>query len=78
MKTTWIEHQVVDMDETMVQHCIVCGEVINDYRNAMWPIDQGPPTGYSTGSVYISGKNPTVFVTTRPNRIEDVIQKCNM
>ena len=46
------------MDETMVQNCIFCGEVISDYRNAMYPYGQEPPKGWATGNVFISGSNP--------------------
>ena len=57
----YIRHQVVEMDESMVQRCVLCGEVISDYTNCMYPIEQGPPVGWGAGSVYILPGNPTLF-----------------
>ena len=52
---TWLKHMVGDMDGTMVQRCLICGYVVSDYRNAMWPTDCKPPQGYGAGNVYICG-----------------------
>jgi hypothetical protein len=58
------KHIVAEMDESMVQRCIIFGEVISDYRNCSYLLDQGPPKGYSAGAVYVSNtKNPQIFLT---------------
>ncbi len=57
----FVKHYVNDMDESMVQNCIFCGETINDYRNTMWPLSQPAPKGFGAGEVYISKGNPTIL-----------------
>jgi hypothetical protein len=47
--------------EGHMQFCLICGEVICDYRRAMYPADCPPPTGFAEGVLYIQGKNPTSF-----------------
>ncbi|MES2134495.1 MAG: hypothetical protein V4506_19265 [Bacteroidota bacterium] len=37
-----------------VQRCIICGEIIIDYRNVMYPKDQGPPTAWQTGPMFVT------------------------
>lgn len=60
----YIKHIVADMDESIIQGCLICGEIINDYSNVMWPQGQEPPKGYPAGNVYISkNTNPTIFLT---------------
>jgi len=60
----YIKHLVVEMDESMVQRCLICGSTISDYRNTMWPSGQNPPTGYPAGEVFVSfGTNPTISCT---------------
>ncbi len=59
----YISHQVIDMDATMVQNCVICGENICDYRNAMWPNDQPAPKGFASGPVFVSAGNPKIFKT---------------
>ena len=49
----YVKHQVINMDESMVQNCVLCGECISDYRNAMWPQNQKPPTGWPAGAVFV-------------------------
>jgi hypothetical protein len=34
MENKFIEHFVTTMDDSMVQKCFFCGEIISDYRNA--------------------------------------------
>lgn len=59
----FIKHVVIDMDDSRVQRCVICGEVICDYRNSM-SCDGSISKGFGSGSVYISkSKNPTVFKT---------------
>lgn len=60
----YIKHIVTDIDKSMIQRCIICGEIINDYTNAMWPQGQKSPKGYSAGNVYVSKNiNPTIYLT---------------
>lgn len=38
-----------------VQHCVVCGLVLMDYRQAMVPAGDTLPTGWAEGPVYVCG-----------------------
>lgn len=49
----YTKHLVEEMDNSRVQKCILCGAVINDYRNAMIPEGQSPSKGYSAGYIYV-------------------------
>lgn len=69
----FIEHYVLDMDDSMVQRCVICGEVISDYSNSIWPTDSEPPRGFYEGHVYVSAHgNATVYVTQEP----ETFKKC--
>ncbi len=57
----FIKHYMNDMNESMIQNCIFCGETISDYSNAMWPSSQSAPKGFGAGEVYVSKGNPTVL-----------------
>jgi hypothetical protein len=60
-----IRHVVTEMDDEMIQRCVICGEIICDYsRGVMYPATQEPPKGWAAGDLYIQGKNPTVYSTT--------------
>lgn len=65
----YTRHIVADMDESMIQCCIICGKVINDYRNVM----VSPPTtklqGYAAGEIYQSGYNPEHTTTIPPKNV---------
>lgn len=41
--------------EDGVQHCVMCGKVLCDYRNAMIPDGQPTPKGWPKGEVYQLG-----------------------
>ncbi len=56
-------HIVAEMDETLIQRCVICGEIIADYRNVLYIKDDGPPTGWSAGRVYVLEGNPKIFKT---------------
>ena len=56
------------------QECIMCGYVLCDYTHAMYPAGTKPPQGWPVGEVYVSGVNPTVFSTQRPDN--EVITDC--
>jgi hypothetical protein len=67
------QHQVLEMDSTMVQRCLICGEVISDYRGLMGPIDNPLPQGYAPGAVYKSDiGNPRITTIQQPEQF----QKC--
>jgi hypothetical protein len=59
------QHVVDALDETLVQKCILCDEVIEDYRNAMFsPGTKLENIGWRPGVIYISqGTNPTIKQT---------------
>jgi hypothetical protein len=61
--TELIRHYVNDMDETKVQHCLFCGEVVCDLRNIMYLLDDGPPKGFAAGPVYVSSGNPKQLIS---------------
>lgn len=61
--SVFTRHIVADMDASMVQRCLICGEIISDYRNAMWPNGQDPPKGWGSGPVYVLGGNPTTYMS---------------
>lgn len=63
----YTKHYVIDMDESMVQNCIYCGEIISDYRNAMIPRGQLIPKGFPTGDVFVLKGNPTIYATSLQN-----------
>lgn len=45
-----------------MQSCTICGKVILDYRNAMWPADQPEPKGWRQGQIFISNTvNPQLI-----------------
>lgn len=58
--TTFVKH-IVGPFEGGMQFCLICGEVILDYRRSLWPVDQPPPSGFAEGEIYIQGKNPTSY-----------------
>jgi hypothetical protein len=45
-----------------IQRCIICGEIIIDYRNVMYPKDQDPPKAWSVGLIFVT-KTKTGIVT---------------
>ncbi len=75
MPEEYIKHVVVDMDESMVQNCVLCGETICDYRGAVWPIEQSSPKGWGSGDVFLSvKKNPTMMTSVLSN--QDTFKPC--
>lgn len=79
----YIKHTVGEMDEDMVQRCVICGEIISDYRNAMVPAGQKLPKGFEPGIIYVSipvsigkGLTRTEFFQTPP--LGAVIVECNL
>jgi len=60
-------------DIEKVQKCIICGEIIHNYQNAMYALDpDGKPIvekGWMEGEHYVSTGNPTYLQTIAP--IED-------
>lgn len=71
----YIRHVVGPMVD-LIQHCVICGEVIADYRGAMvHPAPTGPIQGWAEGNLFISvATNPTTFKTEAwPPPPEDVV-----
>lgn len=65
-KRTFVSHRVVEMDESMVQRCIYCGQMISDYSSSLWPSDQPPPKGFDAGEVYVAKGFPTITTSIQP------------
>lgn len=66
MKKTFTKHFVKNMDASMIQKCIYCGAIINDYRNIIYPSNQQPPRGFGEGAVFISNGNPIISTIIEP------------
>jgi hypothetical protein len=66
MTRSYTQHTCGELNAELMQYCIVCGAVISDYRNAMWPGDQEPPKGYEPGPVYVSEGNPKITQSYPP------------
>lgn len=64
-KIIYTEHQAGSFED-MVQICVLCGLVICDYTGAWASSDGSAPCGWTPGPLFIGGKNPTVFLTSKP------------
>lgn len=60
---THIKHSVVEMDESRIQRCVLCGEIIHDYSNSSWPVGQPAPSGFPAGEVFVKDGNPIELST---------------
>ncbi len=76
MQAVYLKHIVGEFDG-IKQHCVICGEAIIDYTNAMWaPPIPNPLPSYLEGALYISmGVNPTITKSTLEPT--DVSLNCN-
>lgn len=54
-----------------MQHCVVCGMVLTDYRNAAYFGDGPPPKGWAPGEVYVRGN---FYMSTPP--LDEPIKDC--
>jgi hypothetical protein len=70
----YVKHVVGELNGN-VQRCVICGEIINDYRNAMWPVGQPAPTGFAPGDLYITNGNPKMYVSSIDEY--DTSENCN-
>lgn len=73
----WIKHIPGEMMDA-VQLCIICGDVIGDYKHAM-SFPPSPPLSWPMGlPIYMTvGVNPQITVTSEPNEdIEFEIENC--
>lgn len=52
--TPFIKHIAGEFSDGL-QHCVICGFVLADYRHAMVPKGQRMPGGWEPGPVYVSG-----------------------
>ena len=56
MSKPWTQHIIGEPDlEEQTQRCVLCGEVIIDYRGISYPEEQGPPPWWTAGPIYIKG-----------------------
>ncbi len=69
-------HHVNDMDESMVQNCIFCGETIIDYRETMVLEGSEPIKGFAAGDIYIRAGFPKILLPEPPDRT-CTHSKCN-
>lgn len=80
--TKFVLHVVTALDEEMIQRCVLCGEVISDYSNSVWPKDQIAPQGYAPGVVYVSeGSFPKIITKYLPEENimhTDGFRKCTI
>lgn len=58
------QHQVAEINESKIQHCIICGEIISDYSGVMFPEGETIPKGFQPGNVFVSEGNPIEMKTT--------------
>lgn len=61
-----------------IQRCILCGEIIHDYRNVLYsPNEDGTPIiekGWVSGEFYSSNGYPIIMLTNKPLNVE--IKNC--
>jgi len=71
----YTRHIAGEMDG-LVQRCVLCGQIICDYRGAMvYPPSAEPPKGWEPGEIFISVKtNPTHIVSQVFD--EDEVESC--
>jgi hypothetical protein len=74
MSHQFVRHIVGQLDEG-VQRCVICGEIISDYRNTMMPAGTPPPKGFGAGEVFVKGGNP--IETTIAIRPGTPFKNCN-
>lgn len=65
MKTEVTKHVVGELIGG-IQRCLICGYIISDYRNAIYPEGTPKPTGFPSGAVYVWDINPIVMTTEPP------------
>lgn len=63
----YVQHVVTEMDETRLQRCVICGEVITDYRQVLWASGDPGPIGFGAGRVYVRKGCPTITTTITPD-----------
>ncbi len=61
MSRLYTRHVITNMDESRVQQCVICGDVICDYSNASWPSGQKAPSGWVAGDIYVSSGQPIII-----------------
>lgn len=50
-----VEHVIGPLEDGL-QECSRCGEVLTDYRNVSYPVEQGPPGGLTPGERFVVHK----------------------
>ncbi len=67
----YTKHYLGEFDEeTRIQRCILCGEIIVDYSCAAWFGGGEAPKGWKEGDFYISGGCPQ-WLTSEINEDEN-------
>lgn len=62
-KTEYLEHTVTELDDSGIQYCVKCSEIISDYRGTV-SFDGSIPKGFAAGTVYVTVKgNPRITTT---------------
>jgi len=69
LSAIYVKHILAEYDEVeRVQRCIICGEIIHDYRNAIFESQEDADNnkGWVEGEHYVSYGNPQYFWSTPP------------
>lgn len=61
------KHIAGEMNSEGLQMCVICGEILTDYRGAMVPKGSAPLTGFPSGDIYVSKGSPTISQTSNPS-----------
>lgn len=77
---TYIKHILGEFDEEgKIQRCIICGEIIHDYRGAMYaPEEDGSiieSKGWAEGDFYMSTGNPSYMTSREPDTANIILCK---
>lgn len=76
-----VKHILGEFDqEEQVQKCIICGEIIHDYREAMYAPDENgnipQQMGWMPGEHYATIGNPISYTMSYDNN--DIVIPCNL
>lgn len=64
----YTKHLIAEMGVSLVQRCLLCGEIITDERNAMRPAGSPEARGFQAGEIWVSeGRNPRITTIIRPD-----------
>ncbi len=66
MVRLFVKHFVDNMDETLVQACVLCNEIISNSQDAVFPEGYQVPRGFAEGDIFISRGNPDIYTKRLP------------